>query len=94
MKPYLFLFVVLLTAPAIAKPVTIVPGAIWPDDRGQHVQAHGGGITKVGDTYYWFGEDRGQANDRRLRYVACYASTDLAHWTFRHQVIQADDPSI
>ena len=39
-------------------PQTIVPGAIWPDDRGQHVQAHGGGIIKLGDTYYWFGEER------------------------------------
>ena len=70
-----------------------MPGALWPDDRGQHVQAHGGGITKVGDTYYWFGEDRGQTNSRRLRYVGCYASKDLAHWTFRHQVVQAADPA-
>ncbi len=80
-------------AVASGTPQTIDPGALWPDDRGQHVQAHGGGIIKAGDSYFWFGEDRGQTNSRRLRYVGCYASKDLAHWTFRHQVVQADDPA-
>jgi len=80
-------------AAAAADPQTIVPGGVWPDDRGQHVQAHGGGIIKLGDTWYWFGEDRGQMNQRGIRYVGCYSSTDLVHWKFRHQVVQADDPA-
>jgi hypothetical protein len=71
---------------------TIRPGAVWPDDRSQHVQAHGGGIIKLGDTYYWFGEDRSRSNDPNYRYVACYSSTDLAHWMFRHQVVKLSDP--
>jgi hypothetical protein len=71
---------------------TIRPGAVWPDNRGKHVQAHGGGIIKLGDTYYWFGEDRSQNNDPNYRYVACYSSTDLTHWTFRHQVVKLADP--
>jgi hypothetical protein len=75
-----------------AAPQTIRPGEVWPDDRGQHVQAHGGGILKRGDTYYWFGEDRGQGNDPDLRYVGCYASKDLVHWTFRNQVLRQADP--
>jgi len=75
-----------------AAPPTIRPGELWPDDRGRHIQAHGGGIIKLGDTYYWFGEDRSQDNDPGKRYVACYASTDLAHWTFRRQVLQLADP--
>src|SRR4029077_369225 len=66
----------------------IRPGAVWPDDRGQHIQAHGGGILKLGDAYYWFGEERGQGLDREKRYVSCYSSTDLAHWTFRNQVVK------
>ena len=33
-----------------AGPQKIVPGALWPDDRGEHIQAHGGGIIKLGDT--------------------------------------------
>ena len=78
---------------ASAAPQMVDPGAVWPDDRGMHVQAHGGGIIKVGDTFYWFGEDRGQTNDHHLRYVGCYASKDLVHWTFRNQVVKANDPA-
>lgn len=77
---------------ASALPGTIHPGEVWPDDHGKQIQAHGGGITKVGDTYYWFGEDRSPDNDRARRYVACYASTDLTHWTFRNQVINMTTP--
>ena len=71
---------------------TFKPGEVWPDDRGQHIQAHGGGILKLGNTYYWFGEDRAQNNPRGLRYVSCYSSTNLAHWTFRNQVVKLADP--
>jgi hypothetical protein len=77
---------------AAAAPQTIVPGSVWPDDRGMHIQAHGGGIIKLGDTYYWFGEDRSKTNDPERRYVSCYSSTDLAHWTFRNQVLKQADP--
>lgn len=63
----------------VAAPQAIRPGELWLDDRGQHIQVHGGGIIKLGDTYYWFGEDRSQGLDRSKRYVSCYASTDLAH---------------
>ncbi len=82
-----------LVAPAHAAPASIVSGDLWPDDRGRHVQAHGGGITKCGETYYWFGEDRSKDNDPGKRYVACYASEDLAHWRFRNQVIRLADPA-
>lgn len=36
----------------------IVPGAPWTDTSGNRIQAHGGGILKVGSTFYWFGEDK------------------------------------
>ncbi len=65
------------------------PGEVWPDDRGQHIQAHGGGILKVGETYYWFGEDRARDNERGLHCVSCYSSTNLAQWTFRNRVFAA-----
>jgi hypothetical protein len=71
---------------------SILPGAVWLDDRGQAIQAHGGGIIKLGRTYYWFGEDRSRDNDPDYRYVACYSSTDLAHWKFRRQVVKLSDP--
>ena len=70
----------------------IRPGAVWPDNRGEHIQAHGGGITKVGDTFYWFGEDRGQSNLSDRRYVGCYSSRDLMNWTYRNQVLKLADP--
>ncbi len=77
---------------ALAQPNVIRPGEVWPDDRGQHVQAHGGGILHLGDTWYWFGEERAQGLDRSKRYVSCYASKDLVHWTFRNDVIKLSDP--
>ncbi|XHR27581.1 MAG: family 43 glycosylhydrolase [Chthoniobacteraceae bacterium] len=71
---------------------TVFPGLIWPDQHGRHVQAHGGGIIKVGSTWFWFGEDRSRENAPGKRCVACYATTDLARWEFRNQVLALDDP--
>ena len=71
---------------------SIKPGESWPDNRGQHIQAHGGGILKQGGSYYWFGEDRSRDNQRELRYVACYSSTNLMDWVFRRQVVKQADP--
>jgi hypothetical protein len=71
---------------------TIKPGDRWLDDRGQQIQAHGGGITHWKGVYYWFGEDRSQSNDPDKRYVACYSSRDLVHWNFRRQVVALSDP--
>jgi hypothetical protein len=68
------------------------PGERWLDNRGQEIQAHGGGIIRLKHTYYWFGEDRSKSNDPDKRYVACYSSTDLVHWTFRNQVLAISDP--
>ena len=67
---------------------TIKPGAVWLDDRGQPIQAHGGGVIQLGDTFYWFGEDRTQTNTRAKRFASCYASKDLVHWQFRNQVLK------
>jgi hypothetical protein len=88
-RPFVFLC---LALPAFAQTAAIRPGEIWPDDRGQHIQAHGGGILRLADTWYWFGEDRGQGLDRSKRYVSCYSSKDLSHWTFRNQVLRLSDP--
>ena len=82
----------LFSAVAFTEPAIIQPGEVWPDDRGQHIQAHGGGIIKLGDTFYWFGEDRAKDLDSDKRYVSCYSSKDLAHWSFRHRVLELVDP--
>jgi hypothetical protein len=83
----------LLATGCASGPQVIRPGAVWLDNRGQPIQAHGGGMLKLGNTYYWFGEDRTEGLSRSERFVSCYASTDLAHWTFRRQVIQQTDPA-
>jgi len=82
----------LLACNVLAASEPIRPGELWLDNRAQHVQAHGGGIIKERDTYFWFGEDRSKDNDRSKRHVACYSSTDLVHWTFRNQVLRLADP--
>lgn len=57
-----------------------------------HIQAHGGGITKVGHICYWYGEQRRQGLDSNKRFVSCYASTDLLNWEFKTDVLQLSDP--
>jgi len=74
------------------KQTVIRPGETWPDNKGNHIQAHGGGIIKLGKTYYWYGEERRQGLDSNLRYVSCYASKDLMNWTFKGDVLQLANP--
>ena len=61
-------------------PRIIRSGALWPDDSGQHINAHGGGIMKYGDTWYWFGEHKDEHTCDALVGVMCYASEDLVNW--------------
>ncbi|HXR64390.1 MAG TPA: hypothetical protein VN729_00590, partial [Ktedonobacteraceae bacterium] len=78
-----------MVLPVHAASVTITPAGTWDDNNGTLIQAHGGGITKVGSTYYWFGEDKtGEASGSAFfQNVPCYSSTDLAHWTFVNNVL-------
>lgn len=77
---------------AFAQKTFIAPGQTRPDQNGNHVQAHGGGIIKIKNTYYWYGEERRQGLDPNLRYVSCYSSKDLMTWTFQKDVVQMADP--
>jgi len=70
----------------------IRPTEIWPDNKGNHIQAHGGGIIKVDKAYYWYGEERSQGLAPNLRYVSCYSSKDLVNWRFRGDVVKMSDP--
>lgn len=83
----------LITGQVYAQHQKIInPGAVWPDNRGEHIQAHGGGIIKIKNTYYWYGEERRRGLDSNKRYVSCYASKDLTDWTFKGDVVQMTDP--
>ena len=64
------------------KLLSFKPGAIWEDTDGNHINAHGGGITIVGDTYYWFGEHKveGSRGNQSWVGVGVYSSKDLYNW--------------
>lgn len=72
---------------AFGEPVAIQSGLVWRDTGGQVIQAHGGGILQVSNTFFWFGEDR--STGPHCQSIRCYASTDLKNWTFRSTVLSA-----
>jgi beta-xylosidase len=69
-------------ATAQIKASNFSPGAIWPDNNGVHINAHGGGMLYKNKTYYWFGEHKieGGAGNRAMVGVHCYSSKDLYNW--------------
>lgn len=58
------------------------PGKIWKDDKGIHINAHGGGILLHKGIYYWFGEHKveGEIGNTAQVGVHCYSSKDLYNW--------------
>jgi len=58
------------------------PGALWLDDKGVPINAHGGGILFHDGTYYWFGEHKieGSAGNSAQVGVHVYSSTNLYSW--------------
>lgn len=90
---FLALFLVTLGTSVLAqKQTSIHPGAVWPDQDGNHIQAHGGGITKIKNTYFWYGESRAKDLDPQYRYVSCYSSKDLTNWKFKGNVLKMTAP--
>jgi beta-xylosidase len=74
-------FALVLPPAAPAATVTITNGIQFTDTAGHAVQAHGGGMVKVGAYYYWFGENRNP--DNTFKAVSVYRSTDLKAWEYR-----------
>ncbi len=79
-------------------------GTCWLDDAGNPIQAHGGQIVRFGDTWYWYGEDKGAENcvvngETLSRVdvigVSCYSSRDLHTWRHEGVALKAthDDPA-
>lgn len=65
-------------------------GETLPDTDGRHINAHGGNILRAGDTFYWYGEYRGDGTPGSYQQgVACYSSPDLRDWTFRGLALEA-----
>lgn len=64
-----------LSVDVLAANSWIVPGAVWTDTSGAKIDAHGGGIVKRGDTFYWVGQSAANSETPLM-----YSSTDLLNW--------------
>jgi unsaturated chondroitin disaccharide hydrolase len=64
------------------------PGAVWKDENGEVINAHGGGLLTANNKYYWFGEKRGR---RTSEGVQVYSSNDLYHWHPEGLALAPDD---
>jgi hypothetical protein len=61
---------------------SFLSGEKWLDNNGAIINAHGGGILKYNDIYYWFGEHKieGSIGNTAQVGVHCYSSEDLYNW--------------
>ncbi|WP_405326802.1 glycoside hydrolase family 43 protein [Leeuwenhoekiella sp. LLG6367-2.1] len=75
----LLFFLIIVADPCSSQNTFFEPGAIWKDTEGKHINAHGGGIYSEGDTYYWYGEHKGQSSIAQVG-VRVYSSSDLYNW--------------
>ena len=93
-----FVFLLGISSVGYASPQTITPGVLWYDSSSNVLSAHGGGILKEGNTYYWFGEYKDCDPNNVIKsfmgrvthqFVAhtCYSSTDFVNWTFENYVL-------
>ena len=64
------------------------PGQLWYDDKGDTINAHGGGVLFAENKYYWFGEKRGR---RAQEGVNVYSSKDLYNWKFEGLALAPND---
>jgi beta-xylosidase len=82
--------VLIAPAPALADTTgTFTPGSTWTDQSGNVLQMHGLGIVKSGSTWYAFGENKSgeSSGNAAFQSIACYSSTDLAHWTYQRAAL-------
>lgn len=84
----LFLFAAF---PSHAQMQTIRNDQFWKDAGGNFIYSQGGGVIKVGDTWYWYGvkyrgavtyaaNPTGKNGDIGFMGVTCYSSKDLVNW--------------
>ena len=71
-------------------------GELWPDDKGVHINAHGGGLLVANGVTYWFGEHKigGEAGNKAYVGVHVYSSKDLYNWKDEGVAMSvSDDPA-
>ncbi len=64
------------------------PLQTWLDNRGEKINAHGGGVLYSEGKYYWFGEHRPVRGYSTEVGIACYSSTDLYNWRYESVALQ------
>lgn len=87
----LALFCVFILKAQIAK--QIIPGEIWKDNTGTHINAHGGGVLYHEGVYYWYGEHKitGKIGNSAQVGVGCYSSNDLYNWKNEGIALKVND---
>ena len=94
MKYLFFVIMALQSFMLLAQDDAFYPGEILPDNRGIHVNAHGGGMLYHEGTYYWFGEHKGAKSSAAFVGVTCYSSDDLYHWNYQGVALNVEkDPA-
>jgi hypothetical protein len=84
MKKILLIYIWFYAASMIAQTTyaEFKPGELWLDDKGVHINAHGGGFLYFDDSYYWFGEHKtfGKEGNTAIVGVHVYSSKDIYNW--------------
>ena len=80
----------LLTAISAFAVTTLKPGQLWLDDRGVHINAHGGGVMCQDGTYYWYGEHKSDSTSCAYVGVTCYSSKNLTDWKYEGVALKVD----
>ncbi|KAF2434534.1 Arabinanase/levansucrase/invertase [Tothia fuscella] len=71
---------------AASSELQIIPGAtLTANNYGRHMQAHGGGIIKVDDTFYLVGEDK--TNGTFFHNINCFSSKNLVEWNYEGAIL-------
>ncbi|KAI5811185.1 galactan 1,3-beta-galactosidase [Peziza echinospora] len=68
----------------------IVSGGTWTSpSTGNHIQAHGAGVIKVGNTFYLIGENKFDGSN--FQSIRCYSSQNLVDWKFEGSLLTRQD---
>lgn len=76
-----------------ARQTSIRPGQVWLDTSGKPIQAHAGALIAVGDSFYWYGENKEFTDGKQgieSWGVRFYRSKDLYNWEDLGAVIPPD----
>lgn len=79
---------------AVEKYTSIRPGQLWLDTDGKPIQCHGSSIIQVGDTFWWYGENKEKMDGKRDNWhwgMRVYSSKDLYNWKDEGLFIEPDE---